>query len=314
MYGPRLPWPADWSQIFGRPAPLLLEIGFGGGQFLLDLAQRHPGANVLGVEIAAPSLRKAGRRIGRAAVANVRLLHADAQLALWGLCAPGTISGLYVNFPDPWPKSGHHQRRLINLRFLDLVATRLRPNSPLAIATDDADYAQIIADCLGQSPYFASQVAAVYLTEDTDRLRTKYEQLALAAGRTCYYFKWRRNDFPPPNDFPVPQELPMPYVLLETPLTLAEIIERFRPQQFTLGEIHVKFLNVYQSQHQTELLIETYVTGEAMNQRLGFSIRRRVGGQMALQLHEIGFPRPTAGVHRAADHLAEWLLTLSNEQ
>lgn len=289
-----------------------MEIGFGGGQFLLDLAQKHPEANVLGVEIAAPSLRKAGRRIGRAGVANVRLLHADARLALWGLCAPKTVSELYINFPDPWPKSGHHQRRLINPRFLDLVATRLRPGGPLAIATDDPDYAEAIGACLVQSLYFASQSGAVYLTEDNSRLRTKYEQLALAAGRTCHYFKWRRNDLPSPPDFPVPQELPMPYVLLETPLTLAEIMERFRPQQFTVGDLHVKFLNVYQSQHQTELLIETYVTGEALNQRLGFSIRRRVGGQLALQLHEIGFPRPTAGVHLAADHLLAWLM--NNEQ
>jgi tRNA (guanine-N7-)-methyltransferase len=315
--GTRLPWPADWEGIFGRQAPLMMEIGFGGGVFLVELARKRPEANVLGVEIALPSLRKGERKVALAGLSNVRLVYGGGPLVLWTLCRPGSVSGLYINFPDPWPKLPHHHRRLISDQFLHLAATRLRPGSLLYIATDHAAYAKVITACLERSPYFVSRGERPYTTEDRERVRTKYEGIALAAGRTCHYFQWERNAADAPDIFPIPQELPMPHAILQTPMSLPEIVERFEPQQWTApaaaGAVNVRLADVLYSARYDSLLVETYINEEPIDQRIGLSVRRQAGGELIVSLHEIGFPRPTGGIHAAIMGLALWLVGLHPE-
>ena len=131
----RLPCPTPWAEIFAQDAPLLVEIGFGGGHFLRHLAQKRPSANIIGVEISLPSLRRGERKIIHAGLSNVRLLQCSARYLLHALCAPGSVAEVYINFPDPWPKAAHHQRRLIDESFLHLLATRLEVDGRLDIAT-----------------------------------------------------------------------------------------------------------------------------------------------------------------------------------
>lgn len=292
---------------------MLIEIGFGSGDFLLELAQKRPHANLLGVEISLPSLRRGQRKMEQAGLNNVHLVQGSAELILWALCRPATVSGLYVNFPDPWPKPRHHHRRLIDDRFLHLAATRLLPGSPLEIATDHAEYAGAIAERLLHTPYFDSGLDMPFVTEDNERSSTKYEMKALAEGRTCHYFKWQRNSVPATNDFPVPEELPMPHVVLRSPLSLDEIGRRFAPSHISEGTTHVNLLELYQSSQDGKLLIEAYVKEEPMTQRVGLVIRPRREGGLVVGLHEVGFPRPTPGIQLAIRHLAEWLKNLHPE-
>ncbi len=88
----QLPWPTDWSSLFGREGPLVIEIGFGSGLFLADLARSRPDANVLGLEISIPSLRNAGRKVRREGLSNVILMQAAAPAALQTLCEPGSVT------------------------------------------------------------------------------------------------------------------------------------------------------------------------------------------------------------------------------
>lgn len=309
----RLPWPTPWPEIFGRRATLLLEIGFGNAQFLVDLARKRPSANVLGLEISLPSLRKGARKVNHAGLRNARVLQGDAKAALWLLCAPQSLGEVYVNFPDPWPKERHHGRRLIDDGFLHLLATRVVPGAPLDIATDHADYAAVIAETLTRSPYFDSRVAAPFVTEDRGRLRTKYEQIALDEGRTCRYFKWRRNHMPTRAAYPILREYPMPHVVMRSPLALSEIAARFAPWHVSQGDTIVKYLEMYQSTADGKLLVETYVNEEPFHQRLALAIRPRAQGDCVVDLHDVGFPRPTQGVHLAVHHLVAWLRTLHPE-
>lgn len=310
----RLPWPAPWPEIFGREAPLLVEVGFGGGHFLVNLARRRPEANVLGCEISLPSLRRGLQKRRQLGLANLQLVQGDARLVLWALCAPDEIDELTINFPDPWPKARHHERRLISGRFLHLAATRLRPDARLDIATDHAEYAAAIAACLAQTPYFDSRHSTPFVTDDRERLRTKYEQIALDEGRTCHYFKWRRNDVAAPNIFAVPKEVAMPHVILESPLGLAEIAAAFEPGQWSAGATHVRFIELFQSPTRNKLLIEANINEEPLQQRVGLTIRSRERNghtaELILALHELGFPRPTEGVHQALAILADWLQSL----
>lgn len=310
LYEETLAWPADWTAVFRREAPLLLEIGFGSGHFLVDLARKRPSANVLGVEIAIPSLRRAARKVQHAGLSNVRLLQSNAWYVLWALTAPNLIHETYINFPDPWPKSGHHHRRLIGERFLHLLATRMIPGGALEVATDHADYAAAVTAALQATPYFTSRLPTPFVTEDLQRLRTKYERTAIAAGRTCHYYKWQRNEAPAPDVFPVPEEVPMPHVVIQTPLTFAEMAARFRPFEAVQNGRTINLLDAYLATDSERLLVEAYVKEEPLAQRVGLEMRRRPTGEIVLSLHQIGFPRVTTGIHHAVARLAAWVISL----
>lgn len=306
----RMPWPVDWLALFGRPAPLYLEIGFGGGQFLLEMAAQRPLQDFIGLEISLPSLRKVARKLEKANLPNVRLFQGGAEAFLWALCPPELLSGIYINFPDPWPKAGHHHRRLITPQFLHLAATRLKPGALLEIATDHAEYAAVIHNALSQTPYFTSQLDVPFLTEDETRTRTKYELRGLAQGSICHYFKWQRTVHPAPDSFPIPQEAAMPHVVLRTPLTLGEIANRFTPMRITTETAALKFIELFQSPQDGKLLIDVYISEQPMSQRVGLTVCLRQDEKVVIGLHEVGFPRPTTGVHHAVRALADWLLAL----
>lgn len=313
----RLPWPVNWTFFFGREAPLLLEIGFGNGQFLVELAAEQCETNVLGLEISQPALVRAARRIERRRLTNVRLVYGLAQQFLWSNCSPGALNGVYVHFPDPWPKAGHHHRRLISARFLDLLATRMAPGAHLDIATDHADYAEAITALLAGSPTFESRNDEPVLTAAVQRLRTKYELKALAEGRHCYYYYWQRNTVDAANVFPVPKELPMPHAVLRSTLTLDEIAGHFGEASYSDETANIRFAALYRAQKQALLLVDTFVEEEPVAQRVGLTIRPRrlarseeEGDELIVGLHEMGFPRPTPGVHAAIAALVRWLLSL----
>ncbi|MCA9873759.1 MAG: tRNA (guanosine(46)-N7)-methyltransferase TrmB, partial [Anaerolineales bacterium] len=310
LHGARMAWPTDWTAVFDRRAPLLMEIGFGGADFLVNLARTRPEANVIGVELSLPSLKKGAKKLETAGLVNGRVIQGTGQLVLWALCQPDSLSEVIINFPDPWPKERHHGRRLINAQFLHLLATRLEVGGQLDVATDHAGYAAWIARHLEQSPYFASRLASPYIHADPDRLITKYEQKGFDEGRSGYYFKWQRNDTPAPNPFPIPKELSMPHVILNSPLSLEEIGRRFTPQSTKGANVHVELLEAYQSAHDGKLLVEAYIKEEPLTQRVGLVIRRRELGDLVVGLHEVGFPRPTPGVQVAVASLARWVVGL----
>ena len=327
-----MPWPAPWTALFGRDAPLSLEIGFGNGEFLLALATSRPEMNVVGIEISLPSLRKAIGKASRRGLGNVRVVRGDAQGALWALFVSASVQRVYLNFPDPWPKASHAERRLVHDRFLHLLATRLAPGATVDIATDHPAYAETIQECLVNSLFFESRLDVPYVTEDRERLRTKYEQIALAEGRTCRYFKWRRTGRPAANLFPIPQEMPMPHVVMSGPLSLEQIAAQFASTTYSEEGGAVRFIDLFVSTEKRMLLLDTHIEEEPVSQRLALLIRARGDGagrrdnddggdsgreeerlELILSLHDLGFPRPTAGVHRALNYLAQWLEQLHPE-
>ena len=304
----QLPWPADWVALFGRAAPLVLEIGFGSGLFLVDLARRMPQANIIGLEISIPSLRNAARKVQRLGLTNVCLLQSDARSVLQVLCEPGSISGVFINFPDPWPKKDQLDRRLIDEQFLSLLASRMSPGGLLDIATDHDEYAVQITSSLLHSPYFTSRTAKVFTLADEGRVQTKYEQVALLEGRTPRYYKWRRDETVVVQEsFPIPKELEMPHVVLRLPADVAEIGRHFQPHVVAIGATRIRFVDAYQSLRDGKLLIETYINEEPILQRLGLQLRARSSGEIVISLAEVGFPRPTRGVHLAISSVVEWL-------
>lgn len=309
----RMDWPTDWTAVFNRKAPQLMEIGFGGGDFLVDLAKNRPETNIIGIELSLPSLKKAEKKLTMAEIDNVRILAGDAEQVLWAMCQTESLDEVYINFPDPWPKERHHYRRLINDEFLQLLATRMPTGAILDIATDHVDYAAWIVEHLERTPYFNSRLSVTYVNEDTDRVISKYEQKGFDEGRIGNYFKWQRNDTIAPNIFPIPKELPMPHVIVESSMSQEEIAAAFAPMKFSQDDIHISLAEIFQSQYDGKLLLETYVKERPLSQRLGLLIRQREHGDYVVKMHEVGFPRPTVGIQIAIANLATWLVGLNPE-
>lgn len=305
-----LPWPADWPALFGADRPLMLEIGFGSGVFLEALAQAHPRHHIVGVEISNQCLLKAERMIARRGLHNVRVVHSRAETALAHLFAPQSLDAVYINYPDPWFKRGHHHRRLMQSDTLALITSRMRPGARLEVATDIEAYAELTDALLSGTPALRS-----LLPQPAEalpgRVVTKYEMKARREGRRSWYFVCERTSAP---SLPVPlvQEQPMPHIVLHIPLSFEQIAQQWQPFETRDSGMFVGFGELYQGR--ASLLIEIHAAEPTIDQHTALLLaphgRNAQPGEYTLQLSALGHPRPTPGIHLAVRALSDWLLSL----
>jgi tRNA (guanine-N7-)-methyltransferase len=178
---PYAPQPLDATRLFGRAAPLVLEIGFGMGDATAAIAQAMPGSDFIGVEVHTPGVGALLKHIGEKGLTNVRIIAHDAVEVLEHMIAPESLAGVHVFFPDPWHKKKHHKRRLIQSEFVALLATRLAPGATLHCATDWEPYAQQMLDVLSAQPLLAN-TAAGFAPKPDYRPQTKFENRGLKLG------------------------------------------------------------------------------------------------------------------------------------
>ena len=193
---------------FGRSARLVVEIGSGTGDAVVQGAQARPDTNFLAVEVYRPGLAATVAKIVRRDLTNVRLVQADAVEVLRHMLGPGSVAEIWVFFADPWHKNRHHKRRLVNPGFADLAASRLAPGGTLRLATDWADYAtqmrEVLVACGSlTNPYAADRpplgpgslpgnVETGYAPRFPGRAMTRFEEKAQALGRPIYDLELRR--------------------------------------------------------------------------------------------------------------------------
>ena len=182
----------DTAAWFGRSAPVLLEIGSGTGTSTLAMAKAEPELDVLAVEVYKRGLAQLLSGIDREQVTNIRLIRGDAVDVLEHMIAPGSLTGVRVFFPDPWPKSRHHKRRLLQAGNVALIADRLRPGGILHAATDHANYAEQIAEVGDAEPRLRRVGAGVALPISVQRPVTKYEGKAAVVGSPVAELVWQR--------------------------------------------------------------------------------------------------------------------------
>jgi tRNA (guanine-N7-)-methyltransferase len=182
----------DTRAWFGRSAPLILEIGCGSGTSTLAMAQAEPHIDVIAVEIYRRGLAQLLSGIEREQVGNIRLMRGNGLDVLRDLIPSETLTGVRVFFPDPWPKSRHHKRRLLQPATVNLIADRLQSGGVLHAATDHAGYAEQIAEVGDAEP-------RLYRVNDPDELpisitrpTTKYETKAEHAGSAVNEFIWKK--------------------------------------------------------------------------------------------------------------------------
>lgn len=182
--------PLDPRDLFGRNAPLVLEIGFGMGEATAALAAAQPETDVLAVDVHTPGHGNLLALIERGSLSNVRVVSGDARELLSHLLGQGSLRGIRVFFPDPWPKARHAKRRLVSRAFLSLAASRLERGGFLHLATDVEAYAEMARRLLASAPEYEP------MTEPPWRPRTKFELRAVRDGRAITDLAYRRTEDP----------------------------------------------------------------------------------------------------------------------
>jgi tRNA (guanine-N7-)-methyltransferase len=174
----------------------VLEIGFGRGEFLLEMASASPERAFIGIEVSFKRTLKMARKVARAKLGNIRLIEAPAESVLRDLFPDVSLAEVWINFSDPWPKARHGHRRLIQSEFVGRVADLLAGarggrGGTLFVATDDVPYAHQIDEVLAAEPQLVNRYAPwPFLPEVPGRMQTGYEEQWRAEGRPLHFFEY----------------------------------------------------------------------------------------------------------------------------
>jgi len=177
----------DMPAVFSRDAPIVLEIGFGNGDTLVEQAAADPERDYIGIEVHEPGIGHCLLRIEDQGISNLRLIAHDAVEVLKHSIADESLSRVNIYFPDPWPKKRHHKRRLLQPTFLALIAGKLTASGELRIATDWANYAEHIDEVLAGTDLFTVVERREHTGEaPLDRPTTKFERRGLRHGHAIW--------------------------------------------------------------------------------------------------------------------------------
>lgn len=179
-----LPWAdqvMDPVAVWGRPAPLVVEIGFGMGGATAEIARQRPDVDFLGIEVHTPGVGALLKLISEQGLNNLRIVQHDAVDVLDRMIAPASLAGLHIFFPDPWHKKKHNKRRLIQAPLVAKLAERLKPGGYLHCATDWQPYADQMLQVLGAEPMLAN-TAEGFAPQPDYRPLTKFENRGLRLG------------------------------------------------------------------------------------------------------------------------------------
>jgi tRNA (guanine-N7-)-methyltransferase len=168
--------PIDPQQIFGRAAPLVLEIGSGMGETTIEIARAQPATDFIAIEVHGPGVGSLLKQIAAEDLSNLRVIRHDAVEVLEQMIPDGALAAIHLFFPDPWPKKRHHKRRLVQPAFAALAARKLARGGYLHAATDWPDYAAQIEAVLSAEPLLEPA------PHKQQRPRTKFEQRGLGLG------------------------------------------------------------------------------------------------------------------------------------
>ena len=185
----------NFETLFGRAAPRVLEIGFGNGESLVQLARDDPASDFLGIEVHDPGIGHCLIAAQEAGISNLRLISYDAIDVLQLQIPCASLSRINLYFPDPWPKKRHHKRRIVQSDFIGLCADRLESSGSLHIATDWANYAEHIDEVLKDSSRFICTERRKHGGDNAlARSATKFERRGLKQGHHIWDWQFDRID------------------------------------------------------------------------------------------------------------------------
>lgn len=185
--------PLSIEEIFGNDKNSALEIGFGEGEFIVEVAKNNPNWNYLGIEIKYFRYKKALKLVLNQNIRNIKLIHFDADLAVEQVFAANIFDRVYINFPDPWPKDRHKKHRIINNNFLDNLYNIMKEQGILEFTSDHLDYVTHTIEHFDSHNKFSNtfgEQGYSHLIEN--RPQTKFEKEFLDKKRQIYYLSFKK--------------------------------------------------------------------------------------------------------------------------
>lgn len=186
--------PIDWDALYGRPAPIELEIGVGSGYFHSRYALDHPEVNLFGLDVMTSEVLRTQDKCRRLGAMNVRLVRCDAPYFLEDYVAPNSLQAMHVYYSDPWPKKRHHKRRLWKPGFIRLAHQALQPGGKLFLKTDVTSYFDVIQEAFRDADTGLQLVEEHRL--DLEPLEgdyaTNFQHKAIEQGHPLHYQVWRK--------------------------------------------------------------------------------------------------------------------------
>ncbi|MCY4159042.1 MAG: tRNA (guanosine(46)-N7)-methyltransferase TrmB [Bacteroidetes bacterium] len=301
---PNLSFPATNAEIFQRDAPLILEIGFGDGSFLEWVATSHPEWNCLGADVARGSVARAFKRLRRRELSNILLHHGSGLFLLRNLLQDQSLFRAYVNFPDPWKKLRHAERRLFQPFFFELLAARLTQGGSLLLTTDNAPYFEQTVLFARESGYFR----IIKTSPPPAALLTKYAYKWQREGRSFYHAEIQKISRHHPKIIPaIYKEERMHHALLSGPIPVITEFEKII-HHFSSG--HVVILDAMYMIDQEGLVFVARSHEPELVQELLLQLRPAESKDTDLLLSILNFGKPiaTRGTSEAVKAITQWLV------
>jgi tRNA (guanine-N7-)-methyltransferase len=184
----------NFSTLFGTEKAVTLEIGFGNGESLAQMAREQPEQRFIGVEVHRPGVGHLLQLIEQNQLTNIRVICADAVEVIKSMIPAESLHTVQLFFPDPWPKKRHHKRRIIKPVFAQLIAEKLKPDGTFHIATDWENYAEAALEVIKQSNCFKNlSTTSTYISRPVNRPLTKFEQRGQKLGHGVWDLMFQRN-------------------------------------------------------------------------------------------------------------------------
>lgn len=194
LHSENLEQPSNWSGIFGNDRSLALEIGCGVGDFIVKSAADKPDTNFIAIDFYNKGCNKTCRRLEKHGVTNVRVLRVEAREFIAEHIPPESLTALYINCPDPWPKLRHRKRRLVTSEFMEFMRGYLRPGADFFFATDFEDYGVDVAAFMAVQPGYQNMLAPDLSRNDLAGYhRSKYMLKFMAEGKPIQFVHYRKS-------------------------------------------------------------------------------------------------------------------------
>ena len=185
----------DFDTIFGRHAPITLEIGFGNGESLLEQAINHPERDFLGIEVHTPGVGHLIHGAQQAGISNLRVIRHDAVEVLNKQIPENTLDRVQLFFPDPWHKKRHHKRRILQDDFVELIRNHLKVGGHFHMATDWQNYAEHMLEVMDQhTGFFNVAGEAHFVSAEGLRPQTKFERRGLRLGHGVWDMVYQKKE------------------------------------------------------------------------------------------------------------------------
>lgn len=281
--------PLDWKKMASNAQQLHVEIGFGNGDFIVNMAKQYPQSLFVGFEISLESVERAVKRCITHEVKNIRFIRGDAGTLLRELFPPNSIQHVYMNFPDPWPKKRHENKRLIKPPFLQTLANVLELNGIYELTTDQEDYANAAKSLFEQSDYFAIKT---FEKNPQRPIQTKYEKKWIELGRNIYQLQVQKIKHCEVQR--IFEGEPMPHVKIRKEINPVPILKKIVGQEYRTDRAFFKVLEMFVNEDK-HLLLKVVSTDSDFMQNYFIKIVKRTD-EWLVKLDEITQPFRTPSV------------------